>query len=170
MDERGAFVHRNENHAHVVMGGIYVNTLLLSLFRSPSLFITLCHTHTYKLKPQNNPPQFDLVDTTNQWWVTFSHQTCKYRWINIQCANIYCLNTHRLSCLFICRLLDEVEVRSAVISSDLHMNRSSAWADESDCKQEVVFLVWRSQSSSFSHWVLLKWTEMVDMATVRTQA
>lgn len=100
MDERGAFVHRNENHVHVVMGGIYVNTVLLSLIRSPSLFIALCHTHTYTNSSHNNPRQFDLVDTKKQWWVTFGHKTCKYRWINTHCANIYCLK-YTLSVLFV---------------------------------------------------------------------
>lgn len=48
MDERGAFVHRNENHVHVVMGGIYVNTVLLSFAppRSLLLCVTLTHIQT----------------------------------------------------------------------------------------------------------------------------
>lgn len=134
-----------------------------ALFRSPSLFITLCHTHIYKLKSQQ-----PLTLLTNDE----SHSATKCVNIDekIQCANIYCLNTHRLPCLFISLLFDEVEVRSTVISCNLQMNTSSAWADESDWKQEAVFLVQRSQSSSFSHRVLVKWTEMVDMETDWTQA
>ncbi len=47
MDERGAFVHRNENHAHVVMGGISIKTVLLSLSFAPSRSLSLCVTLTH---------------------------------------------------------------------------------------------------------------------------
>lgn len=83
-DKSDVFVHRNENHAHVVMGGIYVNTFSLSFLRSPAviLFLSLCHTladthtHAKTNTGANSQPQQPTTEY-DQWWVIFSHKMSK---------------------------------------------------------------------------------------------
>lgn len=132
----------------------------LSLLVPLTLYHFMPHLHKHKLSPQ--PSTFH---TKNQWWVTFSHKMCKYRWINTLYQHI--LSKYTLPVLFVYLSLIWW---GWSLWFHLICTWSSAWADEPDWKQEAVFLAQRISHPHSPTKILMKWTEMVDMATAWTQA